>query len=502
MILLVIVFILSALLALCVYVKKRQSFWADNGIPHEEPKFPMGNLSSSGGRKENFLIKIANFYHKGKSSGRPFYGLYFLHKPIVLATDLDFIRTVMIKDFNVFVDRGEYTNEKRDPLMAHLVHLESNRWRDMRSKLSPTFTSGKMKYMFPTIVSVSERLVDCLREMVATDNEVEVRDLMARFTTDVIGSAAFGIECNSLNDPNTIFRQMGKKIFDTPKLSLFERTIVTLFMPLARLLNISMHHKDVTDFFLTLVRDTVDYREKNNINRNDFMDLLIKLKNKEDPAERLQFIEIAPQAFSFFAAGFETSSTLMTFILYELAQQKNQHIQVKAREEVTRVLEKYNGELTYESLNDMVYIDQIINETLRKYPPASAVARVPNVDYQYGDMSFKIPKGTRVFISVYGIHHDPEYYPNPEAFIPERFSPEEVAKRHSSAFLPFGDGPRNCIGMRFGKMQAKIGLVTLVKNFKFSTCERTAPQPIEFSTIKVILSPLNGMWLKVNSIEH
>lgn len=106
----------------------------------------------------------------------------------------------------------------------------------------------------------------------------------------------------------------------------------------------------------------------------------------------------------------------------------------------------------------------------------------------------------RLIIPVYGIHHDPDIYEQPEVFNPNRFSAEEVKKRPPCSFLAFGDGPRNCIGLRFGMMQARIGLVTLLKNFEFSTCHRTDPMPVEFSPTKFLLTPPNGVWLKIKAV--
>lgn len=108
--------------------------------------------------------------------------------------------------------------------------------------------------------------------------------------------------------------------------------------------------------------------------------------------------------------------------------------------------------------------------------------------------------GMNVIIPTYAIHHDPEYYPNPQEFLPERFEPEEVKKRPSGSYLPFGDGPRNCIGLRFGMLQARIGLITLIKSFVFTTCEKTT-HPIQFSTSNIVLSPVDGLWLKVTPVN-
>lgn len=110
-----------------------------------------------------------------------------------------------------------------------------------------------------------------------------------------------------------------------------------------------------------------------------------------------------------------------------------------------------------------------------------------------------IEKGTTVIIPAYEIHHDERYYPDPEKFDPDRFLPEVWKARHPMAFLGFGDGPRNCIGLRFGRMQSRVGLVMLLKNYRFEVSAKT-PIPMEFSPITAVLSPVDGMHLKVVKI--
>lgn len=188
-------------------------------------------------------------------------------------------------------------------------------------------------------------------------------NLQSRFLIDIIGTCAFGIECNSLKDPQAKFRQMGRKVFDQPKLGAFERILIFTCKNVAKALGVRIHHKDVTDFFLQIVQETVEYREKHNVQRNDFMNLLIELKNSTNDLGSLTINEIAAQAFVFFLAGFETSSTTLTYCLYELAMEKHKHIQNEARREIFAILDKHNGNLTYEALNEMTFIDQIINGT-------------------------------------------------------------------------------------------------------------------------------------------
>lgn len=138
-------------------------------------------------------------------------------------------------------------------------------------------------------------------------------------------------------------------------------------------------------------------------------------------------------------------------------------------------------------------------ETLRLYGPVFQLLRTASRDYKIENSNLTIKEGTLTVIPIYAIHTDPEIYPEPEKFDPERFSEENKRDRHPMAYLPFGDGPRNCIGLRFGLMQTKIGLIQLLTNFKFSPSDKTTI-PMTFDAQALILSPPNGMWLKMEKL--
>ncbi|EAT39036.1 AAEL009119-PA [Aedes aegypti] len=114
-------------------------------------------------------------------------------------------------------------------------------------------------------------------------------------------------------------------------------------------------------------------------------------------------------------------------------------------------------------------------------------------------MNVTLEKGCRVLLPVYAIHQDPKLYPNPEQYDPDRFNPENSAARHSMAFVPFGEGPRFCIGQRFGMMQARIGLTYLLKNFRFTLSEKT-PSPLKILANSTVLASEGGLWLKLEKL--
>lgn len=138
-------------------------------------------------------------------------------------------------------------------------------------------------------------------------------------------------------------------------------------------------------------------------------------------------------------------------------------------------------------------------ETLRKHPIIPQLLRDTNQSYKVPNTDFVIEKGTSLLIPVHNIHHDADIYPEPEKFDPSRFEPEAINARHPFAYLPFGDGPRNCIGSRFGKMQAKIGIVSLLRSFRFGVSKKTEV-PLELDTRSPTLNSKHGIHLKVERI--
>lgn len=231
--------------------------------------------------------------------------------------------------------------------------------------------------MFQTFVESTSGLVEVLKDQAIIQDPVDIKEIVSRFTTDIIGSCAFGINCNSLKNPNSEFREFGKKIFQAPE-SFSEKlkNILIQILPKNALvaLRIKKMDIDVESFFMNVVQKTVNYREKNNIQRKDFMQLLLQLKNEgnvedddgvkqhgktSNAMQTLSMTELAAQCFVFFIAGFETSATTMTFALLEMAL--NQDIQDKLRTEIDTVLKRYNGVMSYEAVMEMSYLDKVVH---------------------------------------------------------------------------------------------------------------------------------------------
>ncbi|KAJ9581449.1 hypothetical protein L9F63_023381 [Diploptera punctata] len=485
------------ILVSCVYLyyKNVYNFWKKKGVKYVEPVIPFGNS------KELLMLRISlaeffkGFYDAFPND--PYMGIYEFTKP----------------------DRGVTFDEELEPLSAHLLFLTGSRWKNLRAKLTPTFTSGKIKMMYHLMEECAQQLKQSLDKPATNQQMMEMKEVMAKFTTDVIGTCAFGLQFNAIENEDSEFRKMGRRVFSPSIRDTLVRIIRTACPSVLSLFKIKSMPQEIEDFFVGAVKETVEYREKNNYIRNDFMQLLIQLKNKgkvhhddEDAAENLKngshqeethgksndidFSDklLAAQAFIFFLAGFETSSTTLSFCLYELAL--NPDIQDKLRDSIRTVVNRHGGKLTYDSLNDMPYLDQVIEETLRMHPPASFLSRKVTKPYVVPGTSLKLEEGQRILISVYGMHRDAKYFPDPERFNPENFSSEAKAARHHYSYLPFGEGPRICIGMRFGLLQTKLGLATLLLNYEFSVCEKTEI-PLRLDPKQFITSSRTGAWLRI-----
>lgn len=285
----------------------------------------------------------------------------------------------------------------------------------------------------------------------------------------------------------------GRLLFDIGAFELLKFLFSSGFPNFSRKIHLRVFDKTALDFYSKAFAQTLEYREKNGIKRNDFVSMLLGLKNIYSTDE------LAAEAFLIYTGGFETSSTLISFTWYELAL--NPEIQERLRAEIKEWLSKSDGKLSYEMIFGMQYLDQVINESLRKYPPIPNLNRKVTKDYIIPETNLTIAKGTSVYLPTYSFHHDPENYPNPQKFDPERFSPDDdVRVRHPFTFLPFGDGPRNCIGLRFALMQSKIAVVKTLRNYKITTNDKT-PIPIKFIPSAPFLAAVGGMWLSLKKIE-
>jgi cytochrome P450 family 9 len=421
--------------------------------------------------------------------------------PAVLVRDPDLIRDITVKEFEHFPDHRSFLDDDVEPLFSKNVFaLRGDRWREMRNTLSPSFTASKMKFMYDLISKCSKEFVDYLVDHPELHSSIEVKQIFRRYTTDVIATTAFGISVNSMKDRDNEFYHRGVEAskFSSGLLTLFKIMFMRGYPRLAKMFGLTFFPIATANFFKRIVDENIKTREKEGIVRPDMIHLLMQARDK-DSTHKMTLDDIVSQAFIFFFAGFETSSTLMCFVVYELAV--NPDIQERLREEVDRHFAEEDGNISYESMSKMVYMDMVVSEALRKYPPVIFIDRLCSKKYelpptQPGRKGLIIEPDMVLMLPVYGLHHDPNYYPNPEKFDPERFNEQNKDKIHPYAYLPFGLGPRKCIGNRFALMETKLLIAGLLQKFVLKRTEKTI-YPVVFDKKEFALQPNNGFWISL-----
>ncbi|XP_001649100.3 cytochrome P450 9e2 [Aedes aegypti] len=461
-----------------------------------------------------------------KFAGARVFGLFDTNIPMYVICDPDLIKRIGVADFDHFMDHrpifGASNSDHPNLLFEKtLFALTGQKWKNMRSTLSPAFTGSKMRQMFKFVVDCSESMVRFYQsEPQGTSHEM--KDVFSRFANDVIATCAFGIEVDSLRKRNNEFYVHGSKMLRLTRLSVVARLLGYRFAPtLMGKLGLDINDQEQNQYFSSLVKETVKIRDVQGILRPDMVHLLMEAKkgtlhHQEEIEHNKGFatveesamtkmrsmnsmteVEMIAQCLMFFLAGFDTVSTCLTFTAYELAL--NPAIQDKLYGEIKKIHEAMGGKsLDYETLQKMTYMDMVISEVLRKWPAIAALDRLCVQDYEMdvgNGLKFTIDRGSGIWIPIHAMHHDPKYYPDPERFLPERFSDENKASINMGAYLPFGIGPRNCIGSRFALMEVKAIVYHMLLRFSF---ERTAKTLVPVEIVKGFapLKPKDGVFLE------
>ncbi|XP_043063926.1 cytochrome P450 6g1 [Drosophila ficusphila] len=501
--------VVAVLVAVYMWFQRNHSYWQRKGIPYIPPTPIIGNTKVVFKMENSFGLHLSEIYNDPRVKDEAVVGIYSLNKPGLIIRNIDLIKSILIKDFNRFHNRYARCDPHRDPLgYNNLFFVRDLHWKDIRTKLTPVFTSGKVKQLYTLMQEIGTDLEGALKrhgEKSSGKYVTEVKEICAQFSTDSIATIAFGIRANSLENPNAEFRNHGRQ-FIKFSIGRAKDFFVAFFLPkLVSLMRIQFFTPEFSHFMRSTIGHVMQERERTGMVRNDLIDVLVGLR-KEAAAEpskphyaRNQDFLVA-QAGVFFTAGFETSSSTMAFALYELA--KHPELQQRLRQEINEALLEGGGTLTYEKIQSLEYLAMVVDEVLRMYPV------LPFLDREYEsvkgepDLSLKpfydysFENGTPVFIPVYALHHDPQYWTNPHKFDPERFSPENRKSIVAMAYQPFGAGPHNCIGSRIGLLQAKLGLVSILKNHAVRACEATLKE-MKFDPKGFVLQADGGIHLEI-----
>lgn len=517
--------IIVTLFLLYELLKHKDDYFVKKGIPFSKPKFLVGSRQDLLLRNSSLAETVQSWYNEFRNDKVS--GLFEFSTPTFIVRDPKLLKKLTVKDFDSFADHKLFLSEEVDPLFGKaLFSLQGQKWRDMRATLSPAFTGSKMRQMFELVSTVGQQVALTLKAQIKNGEEscYEFKDLARKFTVDTIATCAFGIEVNSFQNPKNEFHRIAGKMANFGSfISVLKFAGYFAVPKLMKALKIKFFDDETQQFFEKAINETMRIRERDGIIRHDMINLLIqakqgKLTHEREPETKTSVEGFATveesqvgknvvtrkwddedlyaQCFIFFFAGFDTVSTVMTFMSYELMV--NTDVQRKLQQEIDEMNEALDGKrVNYEQIQGMKYMDQVACEVLRLWPPAPAIDRLCVKDYemQYDDKKFTFEKGKNFYIPIYGIHHDERYYENPEVFDPERFSEENRRNIDPDTYLPFGLGPRNCIGSRFALMEIKTIIYYLLLSFDFVPTEKTQI-PMKLAKNPTQLQSEKGVWVR------
>ncbi|XP_073965059.1 cytochrome P450 6B7-like [Choristoneura fumiferana] len=492
---------LAVLLTLLAYQYSTRNFkyWEQRGVKHDKPLPLFGNAYAKFLQK----ISLSDMYTEAyrKYPDERYVGLYLANDPKLVLRDPELIKHVLVTDFLHFHPRGLLPAKSVvEPMLRNLFFADGDLWKLLRQRLTPAFTSGKLKGMFPLIVERAEKLQKIAAAAAETGAEVDVRDLMARYTTDFIGACGFGIDTDSLNDENSTFRRLGKRSFTRTGRDGF--VAMLKFVAPTVFKNLHFLVPEIEEYTMSLVRSIFVQRNYQPCGRNDFIDLLLEMKqkgklvgeslekkNSDGSSEKIEMeldeVLMAAQVLVFFAAGFETSSSATSYTLHQLAF--HPEAQRKCQQEIDHVLSRYDNKLCYDAVKEMKYLEMCFREGMRLYPSLGFLARRCVSTYTLPGSAVTIDAGVGVIVPIHALQTDPKYFEQPEQFRPERFGVAGDIANH--VYLPFGEGPRACIGERLGLMQSLAGLAALLRGFSVAPgrSTRRSPRTDPSSTVTQII---------------
>ncbi|XP_058796195.1 cytochrome P450 9e2-like [Phymastichus coffea] len=481
-----------------IYLKNNYSYFERLEIPYLSGWPILGSLTGPILRRKHMTQVFQELYDL--DSDAKYVGAFNFTKPVFVIRDLELIKNITIKNFDYFPDHNPIGDESLDPLFGgNLFNLKGQRWKDSRTVLSSSFTSSKMKMMFGLMVDCADDFVGFIDKQPSEKLKiVDTKDLFGRYTTNVIASCAFGIQIDSLRNPTNKFFVLSKKAAIIGPLLGLKIIVSRVFPGIMKALKIRLFSKELSDFFTDVISETVKTRDDNGITRPDMLQLMMDARKLDEKNVKFDINGMTCQAFVFFFAGFDTTTSVLCAFAHELALHHN--VQSKLQEEIDGIIKETNGKPTYEAIAGMQYLDAAFHETVRLHGQASFLDRVCKIPFELppalpGGKPIMLRPGSTIWIPAAAIHRDPKHYANPNQFDPDRYYGKKITINDATT-LGFGIGPRSCIGNRFAILEIKILLFHLLSKYTLCANEKTCA-PFKYSKKTFSIQPDGGFWLSI-----
>ncbi|XP_020291918.1 cytochrome P450 4C1-like isoform X2 [Pseudomyrmex gracilis] len=445
------------------------------------------------------ICKLQNQYY-------PIVRVWIFHMPWIIICHPDDIKALV--GSMKHNEKGVVYNLSHCWIRTGLLTSGGNKWRTRRNLLTPTFHHNILKNFVDSFVEEANKMIMVLKN----SRRPVVKKLwpfVSEYTLNSICETSMGISINNSTDSKNyrdaieqmndilmyrgtrpwLYKEWINALFPIGKKQ--KKLLNTLHGFTEKIIAERKHYHELTGGRYLKPESEYD-TEINDTKRRRmaFLDLLIAANHEN----KLTDLDIREEVNTFTAAGYETTTNGICFALMLLAKHKN--IQDRVRLEVNTMIEENGNKFTISSLQKLSYLDNVIKEVLRLYPSVLLISRVTTEDVKL--QSYTIPSGTNIFININATHKDPNFWPNPEVFDPDRFLPKECQSRHPYSYLPFSAGPRNCIGQRYANLQLKVVIALLVQNFYLEPVDLS--ENIEIM-MKISISPTRPLYVRFVPID-
>ncbi|XP_063907299.1 cytochrome P450 4C1-like [Zophobas morio] len=459
-------------------------------LPEPKANFFFGNISS-------FLDTPENIFKILRKWGTDYYPIYH-----TWVAHMSAVNIVNPYDFEIIMSNMKHNTKGYFYHMFHnwlgtgLLTSEGNKWQERRKILTPAFHFNILKEFIKVFEAETKNLVDVLMKE-SHKPYVAITDLISDFTLDTIGETAMGTNFKE-EDIKVSGRDYKKAIHEIGKLYVYRLSrpwllynLLYVFVPqyfkekkLVKTLHtfttnvISNRQKN---FRTTKTESEVDFSYSKR-KRLAMLDLLLTAKKQEGCIDD---DGIREEVDTFMFEGHDTTSVAISYALMLIACHRD--IQDRIYEEIQQVVTD-SSQLDYQTLQELKYMEMCIKEVLRMYPSVPFIARILGEDIKTHSGHI-LKTGSLVQLHIYDVHYNPDIYPNPKTFDPDRFLPENSQNRHNFAYVPFSAGPRNCIGQKFAILEIKTVLCGILSAFILEPVD--TPETVELITDVVLRSKDN-----------
>ncbi|NP_001310069.1 cytochrome P450 4C1-like [Tetranychus urticae] len=449
-----------------------------------------------------------------------------LSKPNKQAVKPDALFTKTILSNNFLLDKSSQYDLLHPWLGTGLLTSTGNKWRSRRKLLVPAFHFKILHDFVPVFNEQGSIMVSRLREIARSGEAIDIVPVVTACTLDIICETIMGVSIGAQNNPNNSYC---RAVYEVGECFL-ERLMQPSYWPdaiyyrLERGKEFRRKVQHLHDFTMGVIRDRKDEmmnkqgRRQSTISlstgsgepislsmpasgerRLAFMDLLLKHHiNGGELSEE----DIREEVDTFMFEGHDTTAMAMSWIIYLLGH--NMEVQDRLALEVDSLFDDLHSEMrnesnssstteiTLDAIKQLKYLDCVVKEGLRLCPSVPLIGRSATEGMTIS--GHVVPAGTVIYCFIYQLHRDPEIFPDPEVFNPDRFLPENSGGRHPFAFVPFSAGPRNCIGQKFALAELKIVLARLIRHYRFVSLDQ--PDKVLF-TMEMVLRPKVPIKVKV-----